>query len=204
MAGFITAEGLVVAAGADTYDYVNDQRRLAGSIRSLVPAATEAGGDTIAAAMNTDGRPVSATNPLFIYNQATRNLEWKDASGWNVNSMFSLIPSVNALIGSPTGLGTNIASGAVRPVIQAGTFSTTTDASGYAAYNYPTAFPNGILATILTNGDSSASGRGKIMSVSGNPPFTQTLATLYISVADGSGTGLAGTAVRINYIVIGW
>lgn len=67
MAGFITAEGLIVAAGGDTYDYVNDQRRLAGSIRSIVPVATQAAGDTVAAAMATDGRPVSDTNPLVTW-----------------------------------------------------------------------------------------------------------------------------------------
>lgn len=74
MAGFITAEGLVVPAGADTYDYVNDQRRLAGSIRSVSPVANAAAAATIASAMSTDGRPVSDTNPLVTWDATLKQL----------------------------------------------------------------------------------------------------------------------------------
>jgi hypothetical protein len=83
MAGFITAEGIVVPAGSDTYDYVNDQRRLAGSIRSIVPVADQVTGDIVAAAMATDGRPVTDSNPLITWQADTQAINIKGAAGWH-------------------------------------------------------------------------------------------------------------------------
>lgn len=109
MAGFITAEGLVVAAGADTYDYVNDQRRLAGSIRSVVPAADNAGVATIVAAMNTDGRPVTDTNPLIASNIAEKGLQLVGSSG-------TIRPASPQLIFAHAGKSNGFTAGNLNPV----------------------------------------------------------------------------------------
>lgn len=83
MTGFITAEGLVIPAGSDTYDYVADQRRLSSSIRSIVPVPDQATGDTIAAAMATDGRAVSDTNPLVTWQADQQAINIKGTNGWH-------------------------------------------------------------------------------------------------------------------------
>lgn len=81
--GYVTAEGLIVSAGGDTYDYVNDQRRLAASIRSVVPVTDRSAGDTVSTAMASDGRAVADTNPLIAFNISTKTLDWKDSTGWH-------------------------------------------------------------------------------------------------------------------------
>ena len=83
MSGFITAEGLVIPIGSDTYDYTGDQKRLSSSIRSIVPIATQAAGDTVATNMASDGRAVSDTNPLIGWNAALQALMVKGANGWS-------------------------------------------------------------------------------------------------------------------------
>lgn len=82
MPGVNTPEGVVVPAAGDTYDYLGEQRRMANSQRTIVPVADRAAADVVASAMETDGRPVSDTNPLVVYNIANRTVEVKDAGGW--------------------------------------------------------------------------------------------------------------------------
>jgi hypothetical protein len=82
MTGFITAEGLGIPAGGDTYDYVNDQRRLAASVRSTVTVADRTGANAVASAMTADGRPPTVNNPLYVLRQDTMKLEFYDGTTW--------------------------------------------------------------------------------------------------------------------------
>lgn len=85
MPGVNTPEGVVVPAAGDTFDYLGEMRRKANSQRTVVTVADRAAAEVVAAAMATDGRPVSNTNPLVVYNQGKRAIEVKDGTGW-VNS----------------------------------------------------------------------------------------------------------------------
>lgn len=86
MTGFITAEGLVVPAGGDLYDYVNDQRRLAASIRSNVTVADRTAALSVAASMSSDGRPATINNPLYVLRQDTMTQEYYDGTTWRDTS----------------------------------------------------------------------------------------------------------------------
>lgn len=82
---YINPEGLIIPAGSDQYNLTTDLRTMGGSIRSVVPVADTGAGDTVATAMGTDGRAVTDTNPLIVFNAATRQLEVKSAVGWTGN-----------------------------------------------------------------------------------------------------------------------
>ncbi len=82
MAGLVTAEKHVIANPADTYGYTAEQRALSASIRSIVSVADRTEADTVVAAMATDGRPVSTTNPLYANNAALKGLEYRTGSLW--------------------------------------------------------------------------------------------------------------------------
>lgn len=205
MSGFITAEGLVIPIGSDVYDYVNDQRRLSSSIRSVVSVTDRSAGDTVAAAMATDGRPVSDTNPLVIWNQTRKALETKGTSGWNQALDYSAIhmdkgPTTPRLGSDPTA---GILAGTVRLIKQVGTAVVSTDAQGYAGLTYTTPFPNGILGAQVSNGDSAVL-RTLLIAVAGSP-FTQTLSTLYVSVWNtATNAAQTSTNIRLDYEVTGW
>lgn len=82
MAGLVTAEKQVIANPADTYGYTAEQRALAASIRSVVTVADRTEAEVIAAAMAADGRAVSDSNILVVYNRGKRAVEVKDGTGW--------------------------------------------------------------------------------------------------------------------------
>lgn len=81
MAGVTTPEGIVIPAAGDQFDYLGEQRRMAASTRSIVPVPDRATADSVVAAMNTDGRPVSDTNPVYVHNLANKGLEFKNGEG---------------------------------------------------------------------------------------------------------------------------
>jgi hypothetical protein len=205
MAGFITAEGLVIPIGSDAYDYVNDQRRLSSSIRSVVPVTNRAAGDTVAAAMNTDGRPVSDTNPLVVWNGASKTIEAKGTSGWvgMGGAKMYIGPGTAGRLTNYGTLQTSLNDGSILPIVQVGSIVITTDASGYFSITFPTPFPNGLISVQFTNGDSYTSGRDKKIDVAGSP-FTQTLSTIYGGVTTGAGVAYASSTVRIEYTAWGW
>jgi hypothetical protein len=82
MAGLVTAEKHVIANPADNYGYTAEQRALAASIRSVVVVADRAEADVVAAAMATDGRPVTDANPLYVHRLDNGRIEVKTAGGW--------------------------------------------------------------------------------------------------------------------------
>jgi hypothetical protein len=79
---YISPEGLVIPASTDLWNLTPDLRTMGASIRSIVPVANRAAGDTVATAMGTDGRSVSGTNPLIVFNYGRNLIEMKTGSGW--------------------------------------------------------------------------------------------------------------------------
>lgn len=79
---YVSPEKKVLPAAGDTYDYTNEQKKFAASIRDIVSVANRAEADTIASQMGTELRPVSDANPLYVFNNETKNVEIKDGSGW--------------------------------------------------------------------------------------------------------------------------
>lgn len=77
-----TPEKKKLPATGDNYNYVDEMRALAVSIRDIVSVANRAEADNIVTAMQVDGRPVSDANPLYVFNNQTKNIEIRDSSGW--------------------------------------------------------------------------------------------------------------------------
>lgn len=128
-----------------------------------------------------------------------------DGTGWVQAHNYGpkVIPGTGARLGSITGVGTGMAAGVLQPIIQAGSVVVTTDPSGYAAVDLPSAFPTGILAVVAGNGDTAAVGRDKIVGVA-STPFTNTSSRFYVSVVNGAGAAHAGLPVRVDYVAAGW
>lgn len=79
---YVSPEKKNLPALGDNYAYVDEQRAFAASVRDIVSVTNRTEADNIAAAMATDGRAVSDANLLFVFNNATKNIEIKDSSGW--------------------------------------------------------------------------------------------------------------------------
>ncbi|ALY10237.1 hypothetical protein SALGADO_71 [Arthrobacter phage Salgado] len=109
MAGVLSPEGVILPAGADTYDYLGEQRRMAASQRTIVPVADRTAAESVSAAMAADGRPVSDTNPLIVYNIATQSVEVKDAGGWNGSLATPAFAHAGKTDGFQTTIGTDVA-----------------------------------------------------------------------------------------------
>lgn len=83
---YINPEGIVIPAGTDQYNLTPDLRTMAASTRSVVPVANSTSANAVIAAMASDGRPVSDTNPLVTWDAARKKLLVYNASGvsWGV------------------------------------------------------------------------------------------------------------------------
>lgn len=108
-----TPEKLVIPVGGDTYNYLNEMKNLAASIRAVVPVTNRAEADAIVTAMANESRPVTDANPLFVFNNDTKNLEIRDSSGWR--PMVSTNPMGHAGVTTgfqlvSTGITVNLAS----------------------------------------------------------------------------------------------
>lgn len=79
---YVSPEKKVLPAPGDTYSYTDEQRAFAASVRDVVPVTNRGEADSIAAAMATDGRPITDSNPLIVFNNETKNVEIRDSSGW--------------------------------------------------------------------------------------------------------------------------
>lgn len=79
---YVSPEKKNLPAAGDQYNYTDELKAFAASIRDVVQVANRGEADTIAANMTTDGRPVSDANLLIVFNNETKNLEIKDSSGW--------------------------------------------------------------------------------------------------------------------------
>lgn len=83
--------------------------------------------------------------------------------------------------------------------IQTGT-SVISYATGGNTVTYPTAFPNGVFGTIITNGDDFAA-------IWTSVGASQTLSAFKVKAYDVSTTAVehtAGTLLRLNWIAFGW
>jgi hypothetical protein len=107
----------------------------------------------------------------------------------------------NPRVGSSSGLLTNLQSGAVVPIIQAGTIVVTTDANGYGNFAFPQAFPNGLLSWVGMNADDVATGTNVFIS-QGSAGVS--LSTAYFNAWKATGSPYASQSIRIDWIAIGW
>lgn len=181
---------IVTITNDEVYDLALHQARLADSANVVIRVSSAAERDALTKAAGlTVARLDIPGQPIEIW----------DGTAW-VRQGAKVIPSASSRLGSNLA-STAFTTGSLQPIIQAGSIVVTTDVAGYFSYNYPTAFPNGVLSCVLTNGDS-AQGRGLIVAVAGSP-FNQTLATLFGSVADSSGLR-ANLTMRADYVVVGW
>jgi hypothetical protein len=93
--------------------------------------------------------------------------------------------------------GTRLAGAATdSPFVQAGTQVVTFTAAN-GNLNYPIAFPNGVLAVLVSNGDGSA----KLDVILATR--TTGLASTGINAVDAAGGFITGD-IRVNYLAIGW
>jgi hypothetical protein len=93
-------------------------------------------------------------------------------------------------------------------LVQAGTSVLTTDNSGFARITFPSPFPNGLLTFIPSNGDMNVD-RSKAAALTfgiagGSPHGTGTKADVVVSVERYNAAPETNTAVRCNWIAIGW
>lgn len=205
MSGFITAEGLVVPIGTDYYDYVNDQKRLADSVRSVVPVASQAAGNTVASSMASDGRSVSDTNPLAIWESDTHSIWVKGSSGaWFSAGLNNIRADSNhTRVNGYANILSDLGANNIFPFFQIGSYVVTTDINGYATIILPVAFPNGLIGACLTNGDNNITNGSRLLISQGTA--APTLSQLHIRVWDtGANASYNSSAVRCDYVVAGW
>lgn len=81
--------------------------------------------------------------------------------------------------------------------IQAGTLVFTTDAAGNWTFTFPTAFPNGLLSVVVSNGDTTIT--DAIANTVGGTASGTT-----IRMEHGNGAAINAGLVRVNWIAIGW
>lgn len=79
---YVSPEKKVLPAAGDNYNYVDEQRAFANSVRDIVSVVNRAEAESISAAMATDGRTITDANPLIVFNNETKNIEIKDSGGW--------------------------------------------------------------------------------------------------------------------------
>lgn len=81
-------------------------------------------------------------------------------------------------------------------LVECGTNVGTTDGTGQITINFPLSFPHGVLVVIPTNGDTAAA-----QFIWGIEIIN---ATGFVLQCAGGGGPLVSTAVRIDWIAIGW
>ena len=103
------SNGVQTPVNADTFNLTGDLATLAESITSIVPAASQSAGDTVATNRATAGFAVTDAKPLFIYNTTTKTIQVKDSSGWrDFNSPLGLIAESTNNTSSPGLSGSSI------------------------------------------------------------------------------------------------
>lgn len=78
-----TPEKVTIPAAGDTYAYLQEQRTMAATQRTIVQVDDRTEADQIATARATDNRPVTDEDPLVVWNTADKRIEVKTAAGWN-------------------------------------------------------------------------------------------------------------------------
>lgn len=96
----------------------------------------------------------------------------------------------------PESVLNGISSTMTTPIIHAGTFVTTPDASGNFTYVFVPPFPNGVASVMACPGDLTSS-FGQVV-VSG---VTKTSFNIQAHTFTG---GAISTVIRVNFIAIGW
>lgn len=109
-------------------------------------------------------------------------------TAWQNNTMFTAAMN-SSLMGSPT-----IDS---RLLVQFGSRVGITNGSSVLATTFPTAFPNGLIAVVATPSDASTSMKQAIVNAPSASGFE-------VQCLSASGAPIAATAVRYNWIAIGF
>lgn len=124
----------------------------------------------------------SAFTGLGIYETDTKSLRFYDGTNW-VPSGIRPFNTTGVYAGSAPNISTS------QLLMQAGTSVTMTNASGLYTVTFPSAFPNGVVSVVATNGDDTGS------AVVLNSP---TLSGFTASF------GVGSVLKRCNWIAIGW
>lgn len=108
-------------------------------------------------------------------------------------------PGLNAATALP------MASGSSPYFVQGGSNDGETDASSFLGITFPTPFPNGVVAVVATpafyaSPDEGGGPNTWLAMVYGTP----TTSGFSVLATTDSGTGLASTVVRVNWIAVGW
>lgn len=137
-----TPEKKTIPLPGDNYNYTDEMKALAASIRDMVPVANRTEAESISTAMAADGRPITDANPLFVYNNETKNVEIKDSSGWRLMIATPPMGHVGCTDGFQT-IGTGVVVGfSSAQVLRGGvTFNNVTDSlvvpvSGLYRFNF--------------------------------------------------------------------
>lgn len=150
----------------------------------------------------TPGEQAALTKYAGLTTSRDGILEVSDGTGWNRPGP-KIIPGATSRMGG-TLPAAAFTSGNLKPIFVPGSIVVDLDAQGYAGINLP-AFPNGILSIYVANGDTAASGRDKIVGLSGAPTFNDvSLSKFYVSVVDGAGISYGSAPFRVDYLAIGW
>lgn len=129
-----------------------------------------------------------------------------DISGNLQTSLLGVFQSLQQYLsglfaGGDARVGTAAPAGII-PIIQAATSVGTTDASGNLTVDWPQPFPNGLVACVPTDGDSTATPN---MVVGISKDVLPTLTTVLFKCTSGAtAAAVASTLVRVDWIAIGW
>jgi hypothetical protein len=104
-----------------------------------------------------------------------------------------------------TGAQTGLVGGAttlssIQPLIQCGEDVTVTSAAGGITISYPTAFPNGVLAVVVCNGDEQTQEGDTVALIQGN----HVKSSFGVRWHDAAGDPVVSASRRTAWIAIGW
>jgi hypothetical protein len=182
---------------SDAYNLAGDDATQSDTLNVIVPVASQAERDALAPPQGVyAGMAVARTDLPGV------PVQTRDGSGvWSTQQTPKVWANTNVASGSGSSLLTNLQSGAVIPIIQAGSVVCTTDVNGYTNFTFPQAFPNGLMSVVITNGDNNATGKGVYLTLGSAASNTT---TCYFAAVQAGGAGYANLPVRCNYVAVGW
>lgn len=179
-------------AGTDGWNLTTDVGTAMDSVNAVVPVADQTERDGLAPpAGKYPGMTVIREDipgyPLEVYT----------GSGWQ-RQISPIMRANTQTVGSGMSADAFV-SGALQPMIQAGTFVGTTTGGGDLTITYPAAFPHGVIGGIGFSGDG-------IYIVSATPTSVAlpTTSSLFLRFANPNGSVAASVQVRGTWIAVGW
>jgi hypothetical protein len=187
-----TASPAVIGVLVDP-DAANNLQCGAGGLFSAT-AQVEAGDDSIV--VTGDGSNATPYEIAAQISSNARNLLTLDTTGGEEG----LLATADPEFGQSTGAYLGGSAPLTGLIAYTGQTVVTTDGSGLATINLPTAFPTGFITAIISAGDLPGSS-GLELAVNAS---TVTLGSFGIRARDGGGTPIAVGNIRVNWIVFGW